>query len=225
MIKLMRPEPEIPIKDFKLCKIKQPEYRHFWFLLIWPVYYLRYFLIEALNPATRCTVMHCPLDDLIPVCEFFLIPYGLWMVIMVGLHLFTMIYDVDTFKKYSWYMIIAFSISTITFLLFPTCQDLRPESFERENLFTKILSFVYSVDTNTNVCPSEHVIGSLAILAAALHCRYFKTPWRVVLVTASVIIISLSTVFLKQHSVIDLFAALPVCVIAYLVSFRWMNNS
>lgn len=220
MKKWKLPAPEVDIRSFRFSKLNQKEYRHFYLLLFWPVYYLRYFIVEAINPASAaCHVMYSPLDDLIPVCEFFLIPYALWMVCMLGMHFFTAIYDVDTFKKYSKYMIIAFTVSTLTFLVYPTCQNLRPETFERDNFFTKILAFVYAVDTSTNVCPSEHVIGSMAILAAAINCRYFRTPGRITLVTVLMIVISLSTVFLKQHSVLDIFWAMPLCLVTYLICF------
>ena len=219
MKKLHLPEPEVDLKHFHFRDLTKPQYRHFLFLLFWPVYYLRYFIVEAVNPTSAgCYVMHCALDDLIPLCEYFLIPYALWMVFMVGMHLFTLIYDVETGKKYSKFLIIAFSVSTLTFLIFPTCQNLRPESFERSNLFTWILGIMYQVDTNTNVCPSEHVIGALAVLAAAANCK-FRTPGRTTVMAVTMLIVIASTVFLKQHSVLDIVAALPVCLVAYLVTF------
>ena len=210
------PSPQADIKGFRLRKIREPQYRHFLLVLFWPVYYLRYFLVEALNPAgSACHVMHCALDDLIPLCEFFLIPYGLWMVLMLLMTVFTMIYDVDTFKKYMKFLMITITVSTTVFIVYPTCQNLRPESFERSNLFTWILSLVYAADTNTNVCPSEHVIGSMAMLAAALNCRYLNNRfWKKALITVSMIIVSLSTVFLKQQSLLDVLYALPLCFAA-----------
>lgn len=33
-------------------------------------------------------------------------------------------------------------------------------------------------------------------------------------------LIAISTVFVKQHSILDLLAALPLCAIAYVVCFR-----
>ena len=45
------PKPQTDLRDFRLRKINQPQYRHLWWLLFWPVYLLRYFLIELFNPA------------------------------------------------------------------------------------------------------------------------------------------------------------------------------
>ena len=216
------PAPQADLKNFRLRKLREPQYRHFWLLLFWPIYYLRYFLVEILNPAgSVCHVMHCPLDDLIPLCEFFLIPYGIWMVLMLAMTFFTMVFDVDTFKRYMKFLILTITVSTTVFIIYPTCQNLRPETFERNNLFTWILGIVYAVDTNTNVCPSEHVIGSMAMLAAAYHCPYLSDkPWKKILVTVTMILVSLSTVFLKQHSVLDVLYALPLCLIAYVICFQ-----
>ena len=214
------PQPEVNIREFRLSRIREPQYRHFFWLLFWPIYYLRYFIVEAINPAgSACHVMHCALDDVIPLCEYFLIPYGLWMVLLLAMTFFTMLYDVDTFKRYMKYLTVAIVISTTAFIVYPTCQNLRPETFQRDNLFTKILSFVYLADTSTNVCPSEHVIGALALLAAACRSRYFKTPLRLTLMSITVVFVCLSTLFLKQHSVLDVLWALPVCMVAWMVSF------
>ena len=214
------PQPEVNLKGFTLRKINEPQYRHLWWLLFWPIYYLRYFIVEALNPAgSACHVMYCALDDVIPLCEYFLIPYGLWMVFMLAMTFFTMLYDVDTFRRYMKFLTLSILVSTTVFIVYPTCQNLRPETFERSNLFTWILSMVYKADTSTNVCPSEHVIGSMAILAAAANCRYLKKPGRLTLIAAAAVIISLSTVFLKQHSLLDVLWALPLCLAVYLLCF------
>ena len=91
------PQPETDLRNFRLNKINEPQYRHLWWLLFWPAYLMRYFLIENCNPAQNYHVMHCFLDDKIPFREGFLIFYGCWYVFIVGIHLYTLLYDVDTF--------------------------------------------------------------------------------------------------------------------------------
>lgn len=49
--------------------------------------------------------------------------------------------------------------------------------------------------------------------------RLRKPLWRSVF-AATALLICLSTVFLKQHSVIDVLAALPLALIAYAVCYR-----
>lgn len=47
----------------------------------------------------------------------------------------------------------------LIYLVFPTCQDLRPTQFARDNILTRFVAWFYNFDTNTNVCPSIHVLG------------------------------------------------------------------
>ena len=103
----------------------------------------------------------------------------------------------------------------IIYLIYPSQQELRPETFRRDNLLTRFMTWFYAFDTNTNVCPSLHVIGSLAVLAAAWNTPRFATPlWRTAF-TLQAVLISISTVFLKQHSLLDIPPAVALSAIAY----------
>lgn len=213
------PSPAADYRNFRLSKLNQKEYRHVWLLLFWPIYVTRYILIETLNPAAQYIPVHCALDDAIPFCEAFVIPYVLWYVFITGMHLYTLLYDIQSFKRYSKFLIVSISISTLIFLIFPTCQHLRPAEFPRDNLLTRIVGLIYTLDTTTNVFPSEHVIGSIAVAAAAAHTESLRPPGKRAVITAAAVLICLSTVFLKQHSVLDTLAALPVCAVAYWITY------
>lgn len=217
MIALIRPE--VDMRNFRLNKLNTPEYRHFWWLLFWPVYILRYMILENLTPAAEYTVMHCALDDRIPFCEWFLIFYVSWYVVIVGMHLYLALYDVAAFKRYSKFLAISMTISTLTILLFPTCQELRPEVFPRDNLLSRIMGYIYTVDDNCGVFPSEHVIGAVAVFAAAVHCKNLRSPGKLTVIGIWISLIILSTVFVKQHSVLDVLGAIVPCAVAYYFAF------
>ena len=96
-------------------------------------------------------------------------------------------------------------------MIWPTCQNLRPAAFERDNLLTRFMAQFYQFDTNTNVCPSIHVLGTMAVLLTSYHCRSTSTPgWKIAFTVAAVLICA-STVFLKQHSILDVAAAFALC--------------
>lgn len=213
------PQPQTDYRNFRLKQINQPEYKHLWLLMFWPVYGLRYLIIENLIPVEQYNLIHCPLDDMIPFQEIFLIPYGLWFVCLVGMHLYTLLYDIDEFKRYSKFLILSMSLSTLVFILYPSCQDLRPAQLPRDNLLCRIVELLYRMDTNTNVFPSEHAIGAVAVLIASVHTPRLRSPLKTTLITVLMVLICLSTVFLKQHSVLDVLAALPVCAISYWVCY------
>ena len=107
----------------------------------------------------------------------------------------------------------------LIYIVFPSRQDLRPEFFPRENLLTDIVAFIYSIDTNTGVCPSLHCGISIAI--ASVWAKSKNVPKAVkVSIALFCLIICLSTVFIKQHSFIDLLAAIPLCLIGEYLLFR-----
>lgn len=202
-------------RSFRLSRLKEPEYRHLWYLLFWPGYIAQYILVERLNPAETYHVIHCALDDLIPFQEWFLLAYVAWYIMIVGMHLYTLLYDTAAFRDYSRFLIISMSMCAVIFLVYPSTQQLRPETLPRENLLTKILELIYRVDTPTNILPSGHAVGAMAVFAAALHCGRLRTPGRLAVIGALALLVSLSTVFLKQHSILDVLAAVPVCAVTY----------
>lgn len=196
-----------------------------WYLLFWPIFGLRYLLIENISPVNGYHLIHCPLDDMIPFQEWFFIPYAVWYVGIVGMHLYTMVYDVPAFKKYTKFLIISMSTSTAIFILYPSCQQLRPEAFPRENLLTDIVGLLYRLDTNTNVFPSEHVIGAIAVFASSMHTKGLHAPMKTTVNGIITILICMSTVFLKQHSILDVMAAIPICLVAYWICYGGKKNA
>ena len=201
-------------------RMKPEQRRNAWLLLYWPVYLLMFFSVERLSSASGYTDVACAWDHLIPFCEYFVIPYLLWFVAQAGMVIYTFLFDPDTFRKFMTFIMATYTVSIVIYLLFPTCQSLRPASFERDNLFTRLLALLYSADTSTNVCPSIHVLGALAVMFAGWHTKGMKTwGWRLFhgLLALSII---LSTLFVKQHSVIDVLAALPISLAAYLICFH-----
>lgn len=205
-------------RRLRLSNLNSDEFGHLKLLLYWPIYGLFFFFVEKVYQVDEYYSVYSPLDDLIPFCEAFLIPYVFWFVFLVGMHLYTLIYDVDAFKKMMRFIMITYSVTIIVYLLFPTCQNLRPEAFERDNILTRFMASYYAFDTNTNVCPSIHVIGSLAVMFTALHCKNYGRGLKITFALTAVLI-SISTVFVKQHSILDLLAALPLCFVAYYFSF------
>lgn len=212
-------KPVVDYRTFRFSKLNTPEFSHLKLLLGWVVYFIFFFLTENLIPAEKCHVIHSPLDDLVPFCEYFLIPYVFWYVLIVISLLYFALYNLDNFRNLSKYIMITQAVAMTVYILYPNRQDLRPLFFERDNFLTRCIGLLYSVDTNTGVCPSLHVAYSLGIASTWLKEREASMYWKIFVVIA-VILICMSTAFIKQHSVVDIFAALPVCMLAEWVVFR-----
>ena len=212
--------PAIDYRKLRLSNLNTPQYRHLLLLLGWVGYFVLYFLTENLIPSEQCYPVHCWLDDVVPFCECFVIPYVSWYLLIVGSLLYFLLYSVDSFRKMQTYIIITQIIAMVVYIIFPNRQDLRPEVFPRENLLTSLIGFIYSVDTNTGVCPSLHVGYSLGI--ASIWLRESGVPkWIRIGIAVWCGIICISVAFVKQHSVVDIFAAVPMCLFAeWFVFFR-----
>ena len=208
----------VDYRQFRLSRLGEPQFAHVKLWLTWLVYFALYFLTENLIPAEKCHVIHCFLDDIIPFNEFFLIFYAGWYVLVAGSLAYYFFYDVRRFRQLDLYIFITQMAAMVCYILYPSRQDLRPEVFPRENFFTWILGLIYTFDTNTGVCPSLHVAYSLAIVSVMLKDEYLKKPLKV-FVTVFSILVCLSTAFVKQHSAVDIFAALPVVLLGEILIF------
>ena len=218
-------KPVVDYRQFRLSKINEPQFAHLKLLLGWVVYFLFYFLTENFIPVESCHVIHSALDDLIPFNEFFFIPYCFWyLLIVISLGYFAL-YDVENFRNLQTFIIITQVVAMTVYILYPSVQDLRPTEFARDNFFTWLAGIIYTLDTPTGVCPSLHVAYSLGIGSCWLKEKSASKLWKG-FVVFSVILISLSTAVVKQHSVIDIAAALPVGLLAEILVFGkyWKNK-
>ena len=213
-------KPSVDYRQFRFSKLNTPEFSHVWLLLYWPLFGLGFSYVERFYPVAHYIEMHCALDDLIPFNEWFLIPYMFWFVYLIGAVAYTFFFDVPGFRRMMRFVMITYSVTLIIYFLFPTCQMLRPEVFPRDNALTRFIAGFYVFDTNTNVCPSIHVLGSVAAMLGLCDCRRLQNPKLKLLFILLCVLICISTVFMKQHSVLDVLAALPLCVIAYPICYK-----
>lgn len=212
-------KPVVDYRQLRLSNLTSPKFRHLLLLLGWVGYFLLYFLTENLIPVEKCHPVWCPLDDIIPFNEWFVIPYVGWYVLIVISLGYFALYNIDNFKGLQTYIMITQAVAMIIYIIWPSRQDLRPEEFPRENVLTWIMGIIYGADTNTGVCPSLHVAYSLGIASAWLKEKSASVPVKII-VSVFVFFVCISVAFTKQHSVVDIFAALPVCLLAEIIAFR-----
>lgn len=214
-------KPVVDYKKLRLSNINSPEYSHLLLLLGWLGYFALYLLTENLISYDRCYVVHCRLDDLIPFNEWFVIPYVGWYVLIAVSLLYFALYNVTGFRQLQIYIMITQAVAMVAYIIFPNMQTMRPDTFAHDNLLTKLVGVIYAADTPSNVCPSLHVAYSIGIASVWLKEKSASKTWKVILVFI-VALICASTWFMKQHSVVDAIAAIPVCVLAeWLVFHLW----
>ena len=106
-------------------------------------------------------------------------------------------------------------------LVYPNGLNLRPAEFPRDNFFTGWVGSLYRTDTPTNVFPSIHVYNSVVACIAVRRCESLRKR-RGIQISSFVlsVLIILSTVFLKQHSVSDVISAFVLNFVVYAVIYR-----
>ena len=212
-------QPVVDYKQFRLRRLNEPQYAHLKLLLGWVGYFILYFLTENFIPEERLHVVHCFVDDLVPFNEVFVILYVSWYALIVISLLIFMLYDIQSFKDLSLYIIITQVVAMAVYILYPTVQELRPAVFPRENFFTWVLGIIYAFDTPTGVCPSLHVAYSMGIASVWLKKKDASRTWKAILVVW-VVLICVSVLFVKQHSAVDVIAALPLGLLAECLVYR-----
>ena len=188
------------------------EHPHMWWGLYLPVYLTMFFIIEHLI-TDNYWATQTAIDDYIPFCEWFLIPYVFWYFLIVFTLLYLMLYHVEGFKRFQIFIIVTQVVSMAIYIIYPNRQDMRPEVFPRENFLTACIGLLYRQDTPTGVCPSLHVAYSMGIASAWLKEKDVG-KWFKAFIIVAVVFICLATMFIKQHSAVDFFVALPVCLLA-----------
>lgn len=183
-----------------------------------PIYIGLFFVVEKLVPeSTDYWVSYMFLDDYIPFREEFIIFYYMWYSALVGMGIFLLINDEAEYKRYMLSIIITFTFTLIFCLLVPNGQDLRPEVLPRDNIFTHMIAAIYKADTNTNVMPSVHAIGSFLGLISTHRTKEIKNKLSIFVLDLLWILIAISTCFVKQHSILDIFGSMVLCLIVYIV--------
>ena len=220
---------ETDFRRFRFSKLNTDEFRHLKLLIFWPIFGLFFTFVERFYNVGHYYSMHCPLDDMIPFCEWFIFPYCLWHWLLAIVGVYLLLWDAENFKRFTAFIGIGFIPVMLFDIAFPNGQDLRPTEFAQHDFFIWLLQRIYAADTNTNVLPSMHVIGCAALTLACFdsqplckrHLQWVALPLG--------LLICASTVLVKQHSILDVFVAIPVSVILYFIvyhkTFRTMRQT
>lgn len=195
------------------------KYKHAWILSYGLIYILWFTYLEK-TVTDEFHVIYMALDDWIPFCEYFIIPYMLWFVyVAVGI-IYFFFTDVKGYYKLCGVLFTGMTIFLIVSTVYPNGHLLRPEVYPNDNIFTQMVQWLHGTDTATNILPSIHVYNSLAVhMAVAKSEKLRQYKW--VQVTSLVLAVSivLSTMFLKQHSVWDVITAGVLAVVMYAVVY------
>lgn len=195
--------------------------------LILPIFSMIYFpwftyLEKNVTLADRIHVIHMAVDDYIPFCEFFIIPYFLWFAYVAGVIVLGLFTDEKAYIKSCILLFTGMTLFLVVSTIYPNGHHLRPLNFAHQNMFTSMVAHLYSIDTPTNLFPSIHVYNSIGAHIALTHNSVLKEKrWVCNISLVLCISIVLSTVFLKQHSVFDVITALLLIAVLYPIVYKF----
>lgn len=191
------------------------KYKH-GLLLLYLLIYLPWFQWLEKTVTSRFHVIHMAIDDLIPFAEGFVIPYFLWFLYVAAAVLYYFFKNKYEYYRLCIFLFIGMTVFLIVSTVYPNGHALRPDTFERDNIFIDLVLRLYEMDTPTNLFPSIHVYNSIGVNIAVWRCEEFKNKKTVrygsFVLMASII---LSTMFLKQHSVFDVITGIVFAAFMY----------
>lgn len=178
------------------------------------VYYLIFLMLERREG--ELNIIEVSLDRMIPFCEYFIVPYLLWFpYITICITWFCLKEREEEYTKLFKSLVVGMVVFVLFSLLYPNGQELRPVLLG-ENIFERMVMGLYEADTSTNIFPSLHVFNSIICCIAV--CRN-RTGQRFRLLRLGTVVLTVSivlaTMFLKQHSVLDVLGAILLNLLCY----------
>ncbi|MBT2638287.1 MULTISPECIES: phosphatase PAP2 family protein [unclassified Bacillus (in: firmicutes)] len=185
------------------------------FLLVMPVLGLIYKILN--NNPREAVILSTDLDDKIPFLSIFIIPYIIWYAFILGYLIYFWYKDTRIYLKTLTLIVIGELVCFVIYFFFQTTVP-RP-NLVGDGILIELVGMIYSHDQPYNAFPSIHVLTTFAIILGNINIRNKHIIHSIfVPVMGSLIIIS--TLFVKQHYILDMFASMFLTSFIYGIVFE-----
>lgn len=200
--------------------------RHLIPIAVWFVIYMGLFGFLEIVPPRDVHLIHCALDDRIPNMAIFIYPYVSWFpYIVVCAALAIKNLDDRQFKKAVLVLTTGMNIFLFISYVWPTGLDLRESIvYDLHTLSGNLLKFVQTVDTPKSVFPSMHVYVTLVLQYTLEMQKKLVPAWGIWGGRVLAVLIVLSTMFTKQHSAVDVTAAIVMFAVLALAAEKLVKE-
>ena len=153
-----------------------------------------------------------PIDDKIPFIEWTCIPYSFWFP-LIALYPICLYYsDKNMYVTYITTMFLEIVISVIIYMIYPTTFK-RPVPSNK--LSGKLMALIFKGSyRGVNCAPSLHCSSCYLIIYTALLSMHNIVGYVSIVVA---IMIVLSTMTTKQHTIIDVISAIPLFILCLFI--------
>lgn len=208
------------MKSFSLSKFYE-KYKHGIPVLLYMILYLTWWGILEQKNARAFQIIHMAIDDYIPFCELFIIPYVLWFFYVSIVVIYFFFHDRTEYYQALMFLFTGMTIFLVISTIWPNMHQLRLSQMPRDNIFTRVIAGLWATDTPTNLWPSIHVYNSLGAHFAIMKSKDFANKplirYASLLLAISIIC---STVLIKQHSMFDVLTAFVMAAVMYVFVYR-----
>lgn len=150
-------------------------------------------------------------DKSFPFCKYFVFIYNSWYPFLIISWYILYKKDKLVYKRFYVASVISMLIANIIFIIYPSTID--RASFIVNDLASFILNITYMLDTPINCLPSMHCMFCFTTLYAITQSKLNFRSKLVIIIY--LILIILSTLFIKQHVIYDVLLAFVISTICY----------
>ncbi len=195
---------------------------HYIPILVYLVVYLIWFGALETTPNEMTHIVTVPIDYRIPFVPSFVVPYFSWFVFVPFWAACLYYWDRESYDRTTTGLMIGMTVFLIVSTVWPNGQDLRVNGLKDTGLFTHLILGIWGTDTPTNVFPSMHVFNTLTIWIGVMRTKSRRLKQKKVRIGITVwgALICLSTVLIKQHSILDGIGACILALILYVPVFQ-----
>ena len=155
-----------------------------------------------------------PVDDKIPFLPWTVLPYCFWFPLIAFYPLAIFQTDPYSYCGYLMTMVVEIVLSVVCYLVYPT-------SFQRpvppDGFWGTFMKFIYRGSyRGLNCAPSLHCSSCFLVIYVSCTCVGMNLGVRIFTILIAVMIV-LSTLTTKQHTLIDVLTAVPLFLISRLL--------
>lgn len=161
------------------------------------------------------------IDYMIPFIPIFVIPYFSWFIFIAATGIIFLLKSRDDLRKTFLSINICMVIGILIYIIFPNYQSLRPTTYASD-FFSQWVKLLQNGDSPSSVCPSLHVAVSICLYTGVINSVCFKNKPKIKFFTLVLtILICISTMFIKQHSVVDVAYGILLGVFSYIFVYKF----
>lgn len=182
-------------------------------ILIFGINALIYFLIKLF--ISDYHLISIPLDNKIPFIKEFIYIYMIWYPFLIISYYNVWKYNKEKYGKLVLVTVTSLLILYMFFILYPTKVE-RPEVNSFHDLTTFVTYVTFLTDTPVNCFPSGHCLLCFVLMFSAFRDKKLPIQFRFIVSVLGTLII-FSTLFVKQHVILDAVGSLILAIFTYYI--------